>query len=308
MSADPQRRRPATDVEDEEQEVDLGRYVRAVTARWWLLLVGLVIGAAIGFAVSAGGGRPYEATAVIYFGQPFAPGLGEINNLATQVAQSEELVGTVRERTAVAKQVGIPRSRLVNAISITPVSVFKRKGTGVATPLAEITATNLPRSVARRVADIYARRLVHYFSSYPRVKLAQYDRRLERIARELKKVNARIDGATRQQAVILAQKGLPPAEKFLLLANVNTTLLTNQNRQNNLESQQIALLDNIALAKQVESASLIESATVSRQPAPSRRTGAAVGGFIGLIIGALVALLWDPVERRFRKTPAQQPA
>ena len=36
------------------------------------------------------------------------------------------------------------------------------------------------------------------------------------------------------------------------------------------------------------------------ESAPSSRTGAAVGGLIGLILGFLAALLWDPVTARLR--------
>ena len=38
---------------DGEAEVDLGRYSRALLARWWLLLVGLVVGAVIGSCENA---------------------------------------------------------------------------------------------------------------------------------------------------------------------------------------------------------------------------------------------------------------
>lgn len=309
MSADPEvRRRPATDVNDEEQEVDFGRYWRALKARWWLMLVGLVIGAAIGFAISTSGSRPYKATAVIYFGQPYAPGLGEIQNLGLQVAVASELVATKRERTAVADRLGIKPSRLTNAVTIEPVTVFKRRGGGSATRLAEVTVEKLPRGVALRAANLYSRRLVTYFSSYADVKLMQYHQRVKRIAKELVEVQAKIDRTEKRQAEIINTRGLPPAEKFLLLANLNSVLNVSESRQNSLESQQISLEDNVALANEIEKASIIEPAVAERDAAPSRRTGGAVGAFIGLIIGAIVALLWDPVERRFHKTAAQQPA
>ena len=53
-----------------EQEVDFGRYVRLVAARWWLVVAGLILGAVIGYAVSLGGGQRYQATATLYLGQP----------------------------------------------------------------------------------------------------------------------------------------------------------------------------------------------------------------------------------------------
>ena len=38
-----------------EQEVDLGRYARAVVVRWWLPVAGLVAGAIVGYLISLGG-------------------------------------------------------------------------------------------------------------------------------------------------------------------------------------------------------------------------------------------------------------
>ena len=56
-----------------EQEVDFGRYAQMIAARWWLLVVGAVLGALIGFLVSLSDGKIYKATAQVYLGQPLAP-------------------------------------------------------------------------------------------------------------------------------------------------------------------------------------------------------------------------------------------
>ncbi len=56
-----------------EQEVDFGRYARTIAARWWLLVVGAVLGALIGFLFSLSDGKIYKATAQVYLGQPLAP-------------------------------------------------------------------------------------------------------------------------------------------------------------------------------------------------------------------------------------------
>src|SRR5579884_3032806 len=55
-----------------EQEVDFGRYVRLVVARWWLVVAGLALGAVVGYAVSLGGSQRFQATATLYLGQPYS--------------------------------------------------------------------------------------------------------------------------------------------------------------------------------------------------------------------------------------------
>src|SRR5436305_15190627 len=67
-----------------EQEVDFGRYVRLLAARWWLIVAGLILGAVVGYAVSLGGSQRYQATATLYLGQPYSAS----GNVQLQAAQT----------------------------------------------------------------------------------------------------------------------------------------------------------------------------------------------------------------------------
>src|SRR5207302_5706863 len=82
-----------------EQEVDFGRYVRLLGARWWLVAAGLIVGAVIGYAISLGGTQRFKATATLYLGQPYsASGNVQLQSAQTnpstvrQLAHSELLV------------------------------------------------------------------------------------------------------------------------------------------------------------------------------------------------------------------------
>src|SRR5438105_9972482 len=76
MSSRTQRRMPVAPPElDEEQEVDLNRYWSALVARWWLAVVGLVVGVVIGALAWVGSGSGgFRSQAIIYLGQPLFPG------------------------------------------------------------------------------------------------------------------------------------------------------------------------------------------------------------------------------------------
>ena len=56
-----------------EQEVDLGRFWRAIVAHWWLPLLGLVAGAFIGYLISLGGKEVWKASATVYLGASYSP-------------------------------------------------------------------------------------------------------------------------------------------------------------------------------------------------------------------------------------------
>ena len=57
---------------DAEQEVDLGRYARAVATRWWLPVAGIVAGAIIGYLISLSSSQVWKASTNIYLGQPYS--------------------------------------------------------------------------------------------------------------------------------------------------------------------------------------------------------------------------------------------
>src|SRR3954463_9762642 len=85
-----------------EQEVDSGRYVRLLGARWWLLAAGLVVGAGIGYAISLGGSQRFKATAAPSPRPPYsASGNVQLQAAQTnpstvrQIAHAESIVGQV---------------------------------------------------------------------------------------------------------------------------------------------------------------------------------------------------------------------
>jgi hypothetical protein len=61
---------------DAEQEVDLRSVWERIAARWWLPVIGVVLGPVIGFALALGGGKVYEAETLVAMGQPFSPNGG----------------------------------------------------------------------------------------------------------------------------------------------------------------------------------------------------------------------------------------
>src|SRR3712207_249955 len=98
--------RPSSEL-DAEQEVDLGRYASAVAARWWLPLLGLVIGVALGYLASVGGRDVYRAQALVYLGVPLSPGGAPVQSLATNPATVRELVRSEPVVRRVARATGL---------------------------------------------------------------------------------------------------------------------------------------------------------------------------------------------------------
>ena len=79
----PPRRPPPPPPDLADDEVDLGRYWASVAARWWLPLLGLVLGAIVGYLVAVGGGSTYQGQAVVSLGTPLAVGGGILPSVQT---------------------------------------------------------------------------------------------------------------------------------------------------------------------------------------------------------------------------------
>jgi capsular polysaccharide biosynthesis protein len=303
MSLESERRpavRPVPELE-EEQEVDFGRYWAAVAARWWLLVLGAVVGLLVGLAVSTGGNRPYLARTTVYLGQPFAPGaVTPIQNLSTQIGFVAEFVRTRSALTEVADKAGVPRDRLRSRVSTEPIENFTNRRVDPLTPLIEITVRGFSPRKNVDAANDFAQAIVREFSEYVDQKLDTYQRRERRATRELANVNQRIRFAQEQQARILGDSSIPATEKLIVLANFNNVLQFNEQRRANLEGSLLSLRDVIALAQRVEQARVIDPAFSEREAGPSRRTAAVVGALIGILVGLLAALLWEPVARLVR--------
>ena len=87
------QRREGVDL-DAEREVDLRSAWERITARWWLPVGGLVLGAILGVLVSIGSGDVFKAEALVYLGQPFTPaGGGQLQASRRTPKTVSEIVG-----------------------------------------------------------------------------------------------------------------------------------------------------------------------------------------------------------------------
>src|SRR5438093_9203715 len=105
-----------------DDEIDLGRYWASVAARWWLLLIGLVLGAILGYLVAVGGSQTYRAQAVVSLGTPLAVGGGVLPSVQTNAAAVRQIVSAEATIRRVAASVGLRPDQLRGRVSATPVA------------------------------------------------------------------------------------------------------------------------------------------------------------------------------------------
>jgi hypothetical protein len=288
---------------DAEQEVDLASAWQRLKLRWWLPVAGLVVGAVIGVALALSGGTVWRAETIVYLGQPFAPlGGGQIQSLATNPRTVGEIVRSETVLRDVARATGIPVAQLRSSVSTRELTAIGQ-ARGI-NPLMEIAVKgSAPRKV-EQAADRLAARVIDSVSSYVQEKTALLESQVEQSEAQLDAVNERIRIATEQQAEVIANRTLPLSERLLLTANLNSVITTADARRASIQDDLFESRQLLNLAEKVESSRVVESATAGKTTARSSRTSLLVGGLIGLLIGAVVALAVEPIAARRRASAA----
>jgi capsular polysaccharide biosynthesis protein len=262
-----------------EQEVDFARYVRLLGARWWLLAAGLVVGAVIGYLISLGGTQVYSATATVYLGQPYSPTGGQLvqdpqtnPSAVGQVVQSQSVQNTVANLCA-AKAAEFKKGISTQATATGSSS----KGTAAQiNPLVKVSVQAKRGKLAACAANGLADEVVKHLGSYPSRKIANLKAHIAFDNEDIKTI---------QDA--LANPGISDTDKLIL----QTTLRSDQ--LDKTTNSQLLLL-----ATQVEKPQVLVGAAAQKITARSRRNTVVISALIGLILGALAALLWDSVVPR----------
>jgi len=290
---------------DAEREVDLRSAWARITARWWLPVAGLVIGAVVGVLVSVGGGGVYEAKTLIYVGQPFAPnGGGQIQSLATNPKTASQIIRseTAIKRAAAAAGLrpGQLRGNVASQAITSPGSASR-----ALSPLLEITVQAPAAAKAERAAASLASSVIAPVSAYVDRKIALLNEQIKIDNEGLEAANSRIQGALAQQKQALDEKQLSLAERILIQSNANSTLQFFEARVSNLRQDRTAAKQLLSLAEEVERSRVVEAPSSVRATATSPRNTAVIGGVIGLLLGALAASIADPfLQRRNARSTA----
>jgi len=261
-----------------EQEVDFGRYRRLIAARWWVPAAGLVLGAVIGYLVALGGTQVFKATATLYLGQPYSSsGTQPLQSVQTnpstvkQIAHAESVVALVASECKAKPALfrgGISTQSVAGNIS--------KNGQ---TPLVTLTVQSKKRKVASCAANALARAVVDKLGVFANQKIKNFQAQITVLNTDINAINGGLRGS-----------GLGTTDKLVL----QTRLTTDQ-------TQKLTLTQLLQQAVIVEKPGVLTGAHATRVTARSRRNSVVVAALIGLVIGAIVALMWDGVAAGWQR-------
>ena len=267
---------------DAEQEVDLGRYWSAIVARWWLPLLGLIVGAVIGYVVSVGGKQVWRASTTLFLGAPYSvigsvPLQGPQTNPSTvnTIARAEDSI----QRAAV--RAGMRASELRGNVSTKTISTGAATSTGTTrttNPLVRITVQASTRRKAQVAANALSAIVVDKLAPYTDRKIQNLNERIAADQDEIDAIKRQIGGSS--DATAKAVFGVHLAD-----------VLDDQ-----LQARQLLIQ-----AQEIERPRVLTRAAGVKTTARSKRNSVVVAAFLGFVIGLIAALAWEPLVTRRRR-------
>jgi uncharacterized protein involved in exopolysaccharide biosynthesis len=279
---------------DAEREVDLRSYWDRIAAHWWLLLAGLAVGLVIGYLISLGGSQVYRAKAVVYLGQPLSGSGVQVQSQATNPSTVRQIVTSEATIDAVARRVGLRPSQLRGHISTQAVTGnITRLGQN---PLVSIAVTGSLRAKVARAANLLAATVVNSdaLAGYSKTKISTLTALVDSEESALSLLDQNIKA---QQAALSSASGLSTTDRLILLNQLNGLLQQRLTTVDQLTTNQ----QQLALAEDVEAPKVNTRAVATKTTARSRRNTVLVAGLIGLILGGIAALVYEPARRVVRR-------
>ena len=279
-----------------EQELDLRSVWERIAARWWLPVLGIVLGLVVGFALALGGGKVYEAETLVAMGQPFSPNGGApVQSFLTNPRAVSEIIRSESALRKAANAADLRVRSLRGKVSTTTVGASGPGARPTGAPLVTIKVIAAQPRKAERAADSLAKEVIARTSAqYVDTKIRAFNEQLDSIQDSLNTLAPRIAAA--EQAV--NEPGLGSLDKLVVLSALDNA----QARRGQLLDLQSDVQQQLALAENVEKAQVVEPAAAAKTTARSGRNGALVGGLIGLLLGCAAALLADPFLARRART------
>ena len=275
-----------------EREIDLARWRAAIVSRWWIVAAGLLAGAVIGAILSLSGGSVYQASVLISPGQAFSPSGAPVLSYNSSPRGINSLVTSESVLKQAARAAHINVSQLRGNVNTTSVLT----GTGVVatrgTVLVRITVQLKKAAPAATAANTLGAVIIAQSKS-PYVK------------RSVGVLQAQITGFGTQLTALASQiqlldkeiqvPSLTDIEKIILVSEANNALLRQASISNDLASaqQQLSLVQTIEYAQRIG-----PPADAVKTTARSRRNSVLIGALIGLILGAIAAIVADSRTRR----------
>jgi capsular polysaccharide biosynthesis protein len=276
---------------DAEREIDLGRWKQAAVERWWLVAAGLVAGVVVGAILSLAGGSVYQASVLIAPGQAFSPNGAPVLNYLSSPRGINDLVTSESTLKAAGERAHVSVTKLRGHVStqtvLTGAGNVASRGAVLVKITVQLHQAKKTEDAANALGQIVKRETTSKYVSESvavvQTAITGYQKQLGALATRIAELNRQIPNEK------------DPLTRIVLVSQADNAAQKQATISNNLATarQQLALAQNIMIAQVIGG-----NANAVRTTARSRRNSILVGALIGLVAGAIAAIVADTRARR----------
>lgn len=282
-------------------DVRISDYAARVVRRWYIVVLCVV--AAIGLVVlnTVGADTKYQGQATVFMGQPLSPGGGQTltAGLSTNPTVASSYVRSDAVTAKAAEAAGVTPQALRSHLSVTQQGgTTPAKGAAAGTTIAiSIRAPkSWSRDQARTAVSSLGEQLIAYANTYQDAKQKLLQAQVATDQETLDTLRRTVDRAEKAVAAI-DRSSLSPVDRAAAAGTLLETINTAGSRIDEISLQMTQNQLLVTAASTVEAAGYVQQPSVKSTTATSKRSSLIVAAFAGLIVGVILALLWDSFRR-----------
>jgi len=276
---------------------DLGSLRTALRSRWWLPVSGIVIGVVLGAALVAARSTTYDAYVLVAPGDVFSPSGAPILDYGSSPAGIHDLVTSPAALSAASSRAGLRVNQLRGHVTTQSLATGLGNVAGRGTNLVKVDVRLANPGEAMTAADVLGGFAVKGITSAYLLRsvnlyargIASYEAQLQSLRPLISQLNS-----------ALARPGYGEVTRILLANEAGSSAVRQDSLSANLAAARLQLL----LARSSELPQLIGRAQAFKVTGFSARNAGSIGGFTGLLLGALAAIARRRSRPRIEDVPA----
>jgi hypothetical protein len=265
-------------------------------------VAGLLLGVILGLVAASRGGTVFEANTLLYMGQPFTPsGGGQIQSLQTNPKTVPEIIRSDQAIEQAVEDSGLTRTELRGNVTSQPITIATGQTGRNLSPLVQITVQAKQKVKAEKASTSFSESVMETISPYVESKITQLNEQMTTDEAQLDRLDTRVEALLSQQKQILSGGGLPLGDRLIVSQGINSSLSLAEAQRLTIQQDLTATRQLLSLADQVELPRVISEPIGKRTSATGRRNAAIIGGLVGLLVGAALAVMLDGWLTRRRR-------
>jgi uncharacterized protein involved in exopolysaccharide biosynthesis len=286
---------------EQRDEVRVSEYAGRVVRRWYVVVACIVVAVLLVVLNSVSGGNRYQAQASVFLGAPLTPNGQQTfpASIETNPTSATAFLRSDEVMFKAAGAAGLKPQALRSHTSITQLTSTVSKS-GLANANLQITvlgASGWSRTSVKTAVTSLSDSVITWANTYQDQKRTLLQAQVKTDQAQMTTLQTAITTANRAIVAIKASN-MSPSDKAVQMSPLLATVADAGSRLDEISSQMTSNQMFLTAADTIERANYLGSPSVKQVTAASHQSSLIVAAFAGLIVGIILALLWDAFRSR----------